>query len=107
MDFNSSQSTGEPSANMATVLQPDEYKIVVIGALGVGKTSLMLKFVHNTFEDRISRFVSEEKKTVTVKDSKTGKEREIMLDLWDTAGEGRGEGKQWYDIGRGWGGEGG
>ena len=68
--------------NMATVLQPDEYKVIIIGALSVGKTSMLLRFVHDMFEDRVSRFVSEEKKTVTV----NGKE--IVLDIWDTAGKG-------------------
>ena len=65
---------------MASALQGDEYKVIIIGALAVGKTSLLLRFVHDTFEDRISRFVSEEKKSVTV----NGKE--IVLNIWDTAG---------------------
>lgn len=66
--------------NMATALQAEEYKVIIIGALGVGKTSLLLRYVHDTFEDRLSRFVSEEKKTVTVHG------KEMVLDIWDTAG---------------------
>lgn len=50
------------------------------GPLGAGKTSLMLRYIYDTFEDKISRFVSEEKKSVTI----NGKE--IVLDIWDTAG---------------------
>lgn len=94
------QTAGEPSENMATALRPDEYKIVVIGALGVGKTSLMMRFITNRFEERISRFISEEKKAVRVKDGR-GKEREITLDIWDTAGEAKerrgrgGVGERW------------
>ncbi len=66
--------------NIASDLQKDEYKVIIIGALGVGKTSLLLRYVHNTFEDRISKFISEEKKSVVVNG------REIVLHLWDTAG---------------------
>ena len=66
--------------NMATALQAEEYKVIIIGALGVGKTSLLLRYVHDTFEDRLSRFVSEEKKTIVVQG------KEIVLDIWDTAG---------------------
>jgi small GTP-binding protein len=65
---------------LAGALSANEYKVIIIGSLGVGKTSLLLRFVHDTFEDRVSRFVAEEKKTVTV----DGKE--IVLDIWDTAG---------------------
>ena len=67
-------------ANIATDLHKDEYKVIIIGALAVGKTSLLLRYVHNTFEDRISKFISEEKKSVVVNG------REIVLHLWDTAG---------------------
>ena len=51
------------------------------GPLGAGKTSLMLRYIYDTFEDKISRFVSEEKKSVTVDG------REVVLDIWDTAGK--------------------
>lgn len=74
--------TGAAQAeNMAVSLQPDEYKVIIIGALSVGKTSMLLRYVHDMFEDRVSRFVSEEKKPVVV----NGKE--IILDIWDTAGK--------------------
>ena len=73
--------SGRRTENMATALQSEEYKVIIIGALAVGKTSLLLRFVHDTFEDRISRFVSEERKHITV----NGKE--LVLDIWDTAGE--------------------
>lgn len=67
---------------MANALGANEYKVIIIGGLGVGKTSLLLRFVHDTFEDRVSRFVAEEKKTVTVDGY------QVVLDIWDTAGEG-------------------
>lgn len=66
--------------NMASALAANEYKVIIIGGLGVGKTSLLLRFVHDTFEDRVSRFVAEEKKTVSVDG------HEVVLDIWDTAG---------------------
>ena len=66
--------------NIATALCMNEYKVIIIGALGVGKTSLLLRYVHNTFEDRISKFISEEKKVITANN------KEIGLHLWDTAG---------------------
>ena len=58
-----------------------QFKVIIIGMLGVGKTSVLLRYVHNTFEDRISRFISEEKKALRVQN------QEILLNLWDTAGE--------------------
>lgn len=66
---------------MASALCSSEYKVIIIGGLGVGKTSLLLRFVHDTFEDRVSRFVAEEKKSVNVDGY------EVVLDIWDTAGQ--------------------
>ena len=40
----------------------------------------MLRYIYDTFEDKISRFVSEEKKSINVDG------REVVLDIWDTAG---------------------
>ena len=74
------QATTSVDVNMATALQADQYKVIVIGALGVGKTSILLRFIHDMFETTISRFISEEKKAITV----NGKE--LILDVWDTAG---------------------
>ena len=71
-----SRSTG---AN-AALLQPNEYKVILIGAVGVGKTSLLMRYVHNNFEDAPNKFVAEERKAITI----NGKE--MVLYLWDTAG---------------------
>ena len=67
--------------NMASALAQGEYKVIIIGPLGVGKTSLLLQYISNSFEEHVSKFVSEEKKAIIVDD------KEIVLDLWDTAGE--------------------
>ena len=56
-------------------------QIIVIGALGVGKTSLLMRYVHNQFQDRISTFIAEKEKVVTVKG------QEVPLKIWDTAGK--------------------
>ncbi len=71
---------GGERENLASALTANEYKVIIIGGLGVGKTSLLLRYVHDTFEDRVSRFVAEEKKVVIVDD------QEVVLDIWDTAG---------------------
>ena len=67
--------------NMASALAQGEYKVIIIGPLAVGKTSLLLQYISNSFEEHVSKFVSEEKKAIIVDD------KEIVLDLWDTAGE--------------------
>lgn len=77
-----SKKNSSDKENLATALCAGEYKVIIIGGLGVGKTSLLLRYVHDTFEDRVSRFVAEEKKAVTVGG------QEIILDIWDTAGKG-------------------
>lgn len=69
----------EPQGHSSTAL-PNEYKVILIGAVGVGKTSLLMRYVHNEFQETPNKFVSEEKKTITI----NGKE--IVLYLWDTAG---------------------
>ena len=62
------------------ILRNNEYKIILIGAVGVGKTSLLMRYVFNTFDETPNRAISEEKKTITIGG------QEIVLDLWDTAG---------------------
>lgn len=62
-------------------MRPDEYKVIIIGAVGVGKTSLLIRYVHNEFSESVTKFVSEERKNITI----NGKE--MTLHLWDTAGE--------------------
>ncbi len=69
------------SNQQGAVLSSNEYKVILIGAVGVGKTSLLVRYVFNTFEDSASsKAISEEKKKIVI----GGKE--IVLDLWDTAG---------------------
>jgi small GTP-binding protein len=58
-------------------------KVCMIGASGVGKTSLVSKFVHSIFSDKYLTTVGVkiDKKTVWLGD------KEVMLMLWDLAGD--------------------
>ncbi len=58
-------------------------KVCMIGASGVGKTSLVAKFVHSMFSDKYLTTVGVkiDKKTITVD------ETEMMLMIWDLAGD--------------------
>ena len=58
-------------------------KICMIGASGVGKTSLIAKFVHSMFSDKYLTTVGVkiDKKTVSVDGA------EVMLMIWDLAGD--------------------
>jgi small GTP-binding protein len=58
-------------------------KICMIGASGVGKTSLVAKFVHSMFSDKYLTTVGVkiDKKTITVDGT------EMMLMIWDLAGD--------------------
>lgn len=57
-------------------------KIVIIGEAGVGKTSLMSKFVFNTFDDQMQPTIGcdIQSKTINIEGKK------IEVRLWDTAG---------------------
>jgi small GTP-binding protein len=58
-------------------------KVCMIGASGVGKTSLVAKFVHSMFSDKYLTTVGVkiDKKTVKVG------ENDVMLMIWDLAGD--------------------
>ena len=58
-------------------------KVCMIGASGVGKTSLVAKFVHSIFSEKYLTTVGVkiDKKTVKVGDD------DVMLMLWDLAGD--------------------
>ena len=63
----------------------NKYKVTIIGDVAVGKSSIISKFVHNTFCDYITStigaaFVS---KKIIIND------KVIKLDMWDTAGQER------------------
>ena len=55
-------------------------QIIVIGAVAVGKTSLVMRYVHDQFHERMSTLIAEKEKVVTVDG------QEVHLKIWDTAG---------------------
>ena len=61
---------------------PPTYKVVIVGKFGVGKTSLLWRYIHNEFRSVDSRvtIVDVEKKRITYA------ERQVELEFWDTAG---------------------
>lgn len=63
-----------------------KYKIVFLGDQGVGKTSLITRFMYDTFEEQYSATIGIDflSKTMYLEDNKT-----IRLQLWDTAGQER------------------
>lgn len=66
-------------------------KVLLVGDSGVGKSSLMLSFTSNTFnEDQPTTIGIDFKvKRVDVVDSNTGATKQVMVQLWDTAGQER------------------
>jgi len=60
----------------------DAFRVIIIGDSGVGKTSILLRFVKNEFYNNVSEagYVSDFVKEVDV----CG--RTIKLHIWDTAG---------------------
>ncbi len=60
-------------------------KIVLIGHFGVGKTSLIRRFVENTFSEdyKVTIGVHISKKTIEISDNKTS----VSLVIWDLEGQ--------------------
>lgn len=58
-------------------------KVCILGAAGVGKTSLVRRYVHSIFDDKYLSTIGVkiEKKSVTKGDT------EVLLNIWDVAGE--------------------
>lgn len=61
----------------------DWFKVIIIGDAGVGKTSILLRFIENKFVATTTSigYISDRKKLVMV----NGKE--VQLHIWDTAGQ--------------------
>ena len=59
---------------------PQTYKIMIIGKSGVGKTSLLWRFLHNEFKDLRGTIIDVEQKKMKVKDGTS-----VVLALMDTA----------------------
>ena len=61
----------------------DWFKVIIIGDAGVGKTSILLRFIEDKFIQTTTSigYISDRKKTIKV----NGKE--VQLHVWDTAGQ--------------------
>ena len=62
-----------------------KFKILIIGDSGVGKTSMLLKYVENYFPDTHIATIGVEYKTKVMNRGKY----KINLNIWDTAGQER------------------
>ena len=62
-----------------------KFTIVFLGDMSVGKTSLIQRFIYDTFEDKYQPTIGIDflSKTIYVED------RTVKLQLWDTAGQER------------------
>lgn len=62
-----------------------KFKVVLLGDSAVGKTSLIIRYLKNTFDDKVEGTIGMDfqSKTVQVGD------RSVRLQLWDTAGQER------------------
>ena len=66
------------SASLLTDLNCPQ--IIIIGALAVGKTSILMRYIYDQFQERVSTLIAEKDKLVTVDG------QELHLKIWDTAG---------------------
>ena len=64
-------------------------KICLIGDVGVGKTSLIRRYVLDVFDDKYIATIGTKvtKKEVEVKDPKTGESHRTVLLIWDIMGQ--------------------
>ena len=59
------------------------YKIILIGDSGVGKSSILLRYIDNCFTDSFISTIGVDFKTKTI----TVSDKKVKLQLWDTAGQ--------------------
>merc|ERR1719491_2890756 len=64
---------------------PPKYKVVLLGDMTVGKTSLINRYLHGTFQEKVDATIGMDFQTKNVC---TG-DRTVRLQLWDTAGQER------------------
>ena len=60
------------------------HKVVIIGDTSVGKTSILCRYVYNSFDDNMSSTFGAGFKTKEVPYNQAGDK--LKLTLWDTAG---------------------
>lgn len=62
------------------------FKLVMVGAGGAGKTSLIKQFVENTFSESYKETIGV---NILIKDLKIDKKKKVQLLCWDVAGQER------------------
>ena len=60
------------------------FKIIVVGDVSVGKTSIIGRYINNSFDDDYKCTISAEQHTKVIKEDDT---TSIKLNIWDTAGQ--------------------
>ncbi|CAE7725982.1 RAB5C [Symbiodinium necroappetens] len=61
------------------------FKLVLLGDASVGKSSILLRFLHNKFSEEIATTVGAAFNTKTIE----SKGRQVKFEIWDTAGQER------------------
>ena len=77
--------TVSPSTSKTSVTQATKYKLVFLGDQSVGKTSIVTRFMYDTFDSSYQATIGIDflSKTMYLED------RTVRLQLWDTAGQER------------------
>jgi small GTP-binding protein len=74
---------------VATVENSRKLKICIIGDVGVGKTSLIRRYVLDVFDDKYIATIGTKvtKKEMVIKDPETGAPQTVILLIWDIMGQ--------------------
>jgi small GTP-binding protein len=85
-DTSRAQGVVEPLVESTEV---KKLKICLVGDVGVGKTSLIRRFVMDVFDDKYIATIGTKvtKKEMDFKDPRTGEDLRIMLLIWDIMGQ--------------------
>ncbi len=77
------------SGRVAVVDNSRKLKICLIGDVGVGKTSLIRRYVLDVFDDKYIATIGTKvtKKEMEIKDSVTGAPQPVILLIWDIMGQ--------------------
>ena len=62
------------------------YKIILVGISSVGKSSILLRYINNTFSDNLKTTIGVDHFEKTIE---TKKKKKINFSIWDTAGQER------------------
>jgi small GTP-binding protein len=69
--------------DMSSFVQSSRYKLVIVGDISVGKTSIITQFVDNNFKDNYDPSIGVDFASKTIR----FRGRYLKLQIWDTAGQ--------------------